>query len=42
MKAVMKIKSLVLGLSLAATAAFGAAAENWKLAVTDVEGMERL
>lgn len=38
----MKIKSLVLGLSLAATAAFGAAAENWKLAVTDVEGMERL
>ena len=38
----MKIKSLVLGLSLAATAAFGAAAENWKLAVTGVEGMERL
>lgn len=38
----MKIKSLVLGLSLAATAAFGAAAENWKLAVTDVDGMERL
>jgi phosphonate transport system substrate-binding protein len=42
MEAVMKIKTLVLGLGLAATAAFGAAAENWKLAVTDVEGMERL
>lgn len=38
----MNLKSLVIGLSLAATAAFGAAAENWKLAVTDVEGMERL
>ena len=38
----MNLKSLVIGLGLAATAAFGAAAENWKLAVTDVEGMERL
>lgn len=38
----MKLKSLVIGLGLAATAAFGAAAENWKMAVTDVEGMERL
>jgi phosphonate transport system substrate-binding protein len=38
----MNLKSLVLGLGLAATAAFGASAENWKLAVTDVEGMERL
>jgi len=38
----MNLKSLVIGLSLAVTAAFGAAAENWKLAVTDVEGMERL
>lgn len=38
----MNLKSLIIGLSLAATAAFGAAAENWKLAVTDVEGMERL
>ncbi|MBT8152550.1 PhnD/SsuA/transferrin family substrate-binding protein [Epibacterium ulvae] len=38
----MKLKSLVLGLGLAAASAFGAAAETWKLAVTDVEGLERL
>ena len=38
----MKFKSLILGLGLAAASAFGAAAETWKLAVTDVEGMERL
>lgn len=38
----MKLKSLILGASLAAVSAFSAAAENWKLAVTDVEGMERL
>jgi phosphonate transport system substrate-binding protein len=38
----MKIKSAVLGLALAVTAAMPAFAENWKLAVTDVEGMERL
>lgn len=38
----MKFKSLVLGLGLAAATAFGATAETWKLAVTDVEGMERL
>ena len=38
----MNVKSLILGLGLAAASAFGAAAETWKLAVTDVEGMERL
>ncbi|WP_259913818.1 PhnD/SsuA/transferrin family substrate-binding protein [Jannaschia sp. M317] len=38
----MKLKSLLVGVGLAAVSAFGAAAENWKLAVTDVEGMERL
>jgi phosphonate transport system substrate-binding protein len=38
----MKLKSLLLGAGLAALSAFAAAAENWKLAVTDVEGMERL
>lgn len=38
----MKFKSLVLGLGLATLTALGAAAETWKLAVTDVEGMERL
>lgn len=38
----MKFTSLILGLGLAAATALGAAAETWKLAVTDVEGMERL
>lgn len=38
----MTLKSLVLGVCLAATAAIGANAETWRLAVTDVEGMERL
>ena len=38
----MKLKSLVLGLGLASASAFAAAAETWQLAVTDVEGMERL
>ena len=38
----MNVKSRILGLGLAAASAFGAAAETWKLAVTDVEGMERL
>ena len=38
----MKIKTLVLGASLVALSAAAAAAETWKLAVTDVEGMERL
>lgn len=38
----MKIKSLILGASLAAITAFSAAAEDWKIAVTDVEGLERL
>lgn len=38
----MKLKSLLLGVSLAAVSAFSAAAETWKIAVTDVEGMERL
>ena len=38
----MNVKSFLLGLGLAAASAFGAAADTWKLAVTDVEGMERL
>lgn len=38
----MKLNSIVLGIGLAAVSAFGAVAEEWKLAVTDVEGMERL
>ena len=38
----MKLKSLILGVSLAAVSAFSANAETWQLAVTDVEGMERL
>jgi phosphonate transport system substrate-binding protein len=38
----MKLNSLILGASLAAVSAFAASAEVWKLAVTDVEGMERL
>lgn len=38
----MKFKSIVLGAAIAAVSAFSAAAETWKLAVTDVEGMERL
>jgi phosphonate transport system substrate-binding protein len=38
----MKFKTIALGLGLAAASAFGAAAETWKLAVTDVQGMERL
>ncbi|MBB4023167.1 MULTISPECIES: phosphate/phosphite/phosphonate ABC transporter substrate-binding protein [Actibacterium] len=38
----MRLKHLVLGTALAAFSAFSAAAETWKLAVTDVEGLERL
>ena len=38
----MTFKSLVLGVSLAALSAVSAMAETWNLAVTDVEGMERL
>ena len=38
----MKFKALVLGLGVAAAAVVSAAADTWKLAVTDVEGMERL
>ena len=38
----MKLKSVVLGLGLAAASAIAVAADTWKLAVTDVEGMERL
>ena len=38
----MTFKTLLMGASLAALTASGAAAETWKLAVTDVEGMERL
>jgi phosphonate transport system substrate-binding protein len=39
---VMKFKSIVLGVAIAAASALSTAAETWKLAVTDVEGMERL
>jgi len=42
METVMTFKTLLMGASLAALTASGAAAETWKLAVTDVEGMERL
>jgi len=38
----MKLRSVLAGAVLAVTAAVAAQAENWKLAVTDVEGMERL
>ncbi|MEL6516926.1 MAG: PhnD/SsuA/transferrin family substrate-binding protein [Pseudomonadota bacterium] len=38
----MKFKSIVLGAAIAAISAVSAAAETWRLAVTDVEGMERL
>ena len=38
----MKIRSLIAGLGMALSAAVSAQAETWKLAVTDVEGMERL
>ncbi|GGE16338.1 hypothetical protein GCM10011360_01370 [Primorskyibacter flagellatus] len=38
----MRFKTALLGLGLAATTAFAASADTWKLAVTDVEGMERL
>lgn len=38
----MKLTSLALSLGLIAASAVSAAAETWKLAVTDVEGMERL
>ncbi len=38
----MKFHSIITGAVLAVAAAFGAHAETWKLAVTDVEGLERL
>ena len=38
----MTLKSILLGLGIAASTAAIAHAENWKLAVTDVEGLERL
>ncbi|MEO0989355.1 MAG: phosphate/phosphite/phosphonate ABC transporter substrate-binding protein [Pseudomonadota bacterium] len=38
----MTFKSVVLGLGLAAATAVASFAETWKIAVTDVEGMERL
>ena len=38
----MTFKSLVLGASLAALSATSVLAETWNIAVTDVEGMERL
>ncbi|MEM6373526.1 MAG: PhnD/SsuA/transferrin family substrate-binding protein [Pseudomonadota bacterium] len=38
----MKLKSLILGIGLAVASAIAATAETWKLAVTDVEDMERL
>lgn len=42
METVMSFKSIILGLGLTTLAALGASAETWKLAITDVEGMERL
>ncbi|ART99734.1 phosphate/phosphite/phosphonate ABC transporter substrate-binding protein [Yoonia vestfoldensis] len=38
----MRLNSLILGLGLVTVSALGAAAADWKIAVTDVEGMERL
>lgn len=38
----MKLRTILAGAVLATTAAIAAQAETWKLAVTDVEGMERL
>jgi len=38
----MKIRAMIAGLGLAMTTAFAAQADDWKIAVTDVEGMERL
>lgn len=38
----MKLRSVLAGAALAITAAVAGHAETWKLAVTDVEGMERL
>jgi phosphonate transport system substrate-binding protein len=38
----MTVKSLILGVGLAAATVTGAAADTWRLAVTDVQGMERL
>ncbi|MEM8730642.1 MAG: PhnD/SsuA/transferrin family substrate-binding protein [Pseudomonadota bacterium] len=38
----MKVLSIFAGAALALTSAFAAQAETWKMAVTDVEGMERL
>ena len=38
----MKLRSVLASAVLAIAAAFGANAETWRLAVTDVEGMERL
>ncbi|TCL08267.1 phosphonate transport system substrate-binding protein [Shimia isoporae] len=38
----MKLRSIIAGVALAAVSAVATQAETWKLAVTDVEGMERL
>ena len=38
----MSVTSTLLGLALATTTAIAASAETWQIAVTDVEGMERL
>ncbi|KAJ54288.1 phosphonate ABC transporter substrate-binding protein [Actibacterium mucosum KCTC 23349] len=38
----MKFRSILAGAALAVAAAVSASAETWKIAVTDVEGMERL
>jgi phosphonate transport system substrate-binding protein len=38
----MRLRSVLAGAALAMTAAVAAQAETWRLAVTDVEGMERL
>lgn len=38
----MNIQTILLSLGLATATAIAVHAENWKLAVTDVEGLERL
>ncbi len=38
----MNIRSIIVGLSLVVVASLSAKAETWRLAVTDVQGMERL
>ena len=42
MENVMELKSVLLGSGLANAVTTASLAETWKLAVTDVEGMERM